>query len=142
VFCAAGNALLKRRRARLLCDAYAAGHASVLQAWRHHVTAGMPDVIKFIDQLRAIVVTEFAAQDAADATAIAVKVAANKAAKEANKVVKEARKLRRQRSHTKRSAPPKAGYLFCLRTRAGQHIHDISRRGEIAALTEQVNGGC
>jgi hypothetical protein len=75
VFCAAGNALLKRRRARLLCDAYAAGHASVLQAWRHHVTDGMPDVIKFIDQL--LVVTEFAAQDIADAAGIAVKVAAN-----------------------------------------------------------------
>jgi hypothetical protein len=77
VFCAAGNALLKRRRARLLCDAYAAGHASVLQVWRHHVAAGVPDVIKLIDQLRTIQVTEFATQDAADAAGIAVKVAAN-----------------------------------------------------------------
>jgi hypothetical protein len=102
VFCAAGNTLLKRRRARLLCDAYAAGHASVLQAWRHHVTAGMPDVIKFIDRLRAIVVTDFTAQDAADAAAIAVKVAANKATKESNKVARNARKLMRERFHTNR----------------------------------------
>jgi hypothetical protein len=92
VFIAVIHQLLMMRRARILCDAYAAGHMGVLQAWEDHVRT--PDVVKLLDQLRAIVVTEFAVQDAAAAKALTV-------AREARKAAKEARRWRRKEAQMK-----------------------------------------
>jgi hypothetical protein len=78
VFIAVIHQLLMMRRARILCDAYAAGHTGVLQAWEDHVRT--TDVVKLIDQLRAIVVVDFAVQDAAAAEALAAQKAARTAA--------------------------------------------------------------
>jgi hypothetical protein len=86
VLIAVAHHLLMMRRARILCDAYAAGHPGVLQAWEDHVRT--PDVVKLLDRLRAIVVAEFALQDAAAAKALDM-------AKKARKLAKEARRQRR-----------------------------------------------
>jgi hypothetical protein len=81
VFIAAVHQLLMMRRARLLCDAFTAGHAGVLQAWEDHVRA--PDVVRLLDRLRAIVVAEFAVYEAAAAEALAVAREARQAARKA-----------------------------------------------------------
>jgi hypothetical protein len=86
VFIAVAHHLLMMRRARILLNAYAAGHAGVLRAWEDHVRT--PNVVKLIDRLRTIVVAEFAVQDAAAAEALTV-------AREARKAAKEARRWRR-----------------------------------------------
>jgi hypothetical protein len=83
VLIAVAHHLLMMRRARLLCDAYAAGHAGVLRAWEDHVRT--PDVVKLLDRLRAFVVAEFAVQDAAAAEALTVAKKARKSAKGASR---------------------------------------------------------
>jgi hypothetical protein len=92
VFIAAVHQLLMMRRARLLCDAFTAGHVGVLQAWEDHVRT--PDVVKLLDQLRAIVLIDFAVQDAAAAEALIV-------AKKARKAAKEVRRRRRNEAQMK-----------------------------------------
>jgi hypothetical protein len=86
VLIAVAHHLLMMRRARILCDAYTAGHTGVLRAWEDHVR--MPDVVNLLDRLRAFIVTEFAVQDAAAAKALDM-------AKRARKLAKEARRRRR-----------------------------------------------
>jgi hypothetical protein len=81
VFIAAVHQLLMMRRARLLCDAFTAGHVGVLQAWEDHVRT--PDVVKLLDRLRPIVVAEFAVYEAAAAEALAVVREARKAVRKA-----------------------------------------------------------
>jgi hypothetical protein len=83
VFIAAVHQLLMMRRARLLCDAFTAGHVGVLQAWEDHVST--PDVVKLLDRLRTIVVAEFAVYEAAAAEALAVAREARKAARMARR---------------------------------------------------------
>jgi hypothetical protein len=54
VFLAVLHRFLKQRRARLLCDAYAAGQVGVVQAWRVYEAAGKMDVRALLDQLRGV----------------------------------------------------------------------------------------
>jgi hypothetical protein len=99
--------VLMMRRARVLCDAYAAGHAGVLRAWENHVRT--PDVVKLIDQLRAIVVADFTVQDAAAAKALAVAREARKAAKEARRWRRNEAEMKGQTQRAVLPAPAKVG---------------------------------
>jgi hypothetical protein len=63
VFSAVLHQRLRQRRARLLCDAYAAGQVSVVQAWRAYKAAGTLDVLALLVQLRGVELQENKAQD-------------------------------------------------------------------------------
>jgi hypothetical protein len=109
VLIAVAHHLLMMRRARILCDAYAAGHAGVLQAWEDHVRT--PDVVKLLDRLRAFVVTEFAVQDAAAAEALTVAKKARKAAKEARRRRQNEAEMRGPAQRSVVAAPAKVVQL-------------------------------
>jgi hypothetical protein len=70
VFLAVLHQLLQQRRARLLCDAYAAGQVGVVQIWRVYEAAGTLDVPALLVQLRGVELQE---NNAHGAVAVATK---------------------------------------------------------------------
>jgi hypothetical protein len=64
VFLAVLHRLLKQRRARLLCDAYAAGQDGVVQIWRDYQAAETLDVSALLIQLRGVGLQDSKAQGA------------------------------------------------------------------------------